>query len=161
MQDTEPDNKITIYCDGLVEPVNPGGWGCWAWLAIGPNGRRLRDARACHGRGPEITNNLMEYLAVLNALRYALSRTALLVERHVGLTVYSDSQLVIRQVNGEWACNSPNLLPLRDEVVRLAERFRLQGIALDFAWIPREQNTEADALTRRAYAEARGRREAA
>jgi ribonuclease HI len=151
----QPDATLTISCDGLCEPRNPGGWACWAWLAIGPNGKRLRDAWGCLGHGAEMSNNRAEYQAVIEALRYTVTRTELLAARGVSIVVRSDSQLVINQVVGSWACRTPHLIPLRAEIERLAEELHAAGIAVRFAWIPREQNTEADALTRRAYREAR------
>jgi ribonuclease HI len=29
---------ISVFCDGLCEPCNPGGWACWAWLALDDSG---------------------------------------------------------------------------------------------------------------------------
>lgn len=161
MKNTIASNELKIYCDGLVEPTNPGGWGCWAWLAISPKGRRLREGRGCIGRGPEVTNNRVEYIAVLNALRYTASRREMLAERQMVVVVYSDSQLVIRQIVGEWACNTPHLRELRDEIIRWADHLRAGGVDTRFVWVPREQNMDADALTRQAYREARMNREAA
>ena len=146
---------LILYCDGLVEPCNPGGWGCWAWVAIGPNGKRLRDARGCVGRAPDVTNNRVEYVAVLNALRYTTGKADLLAERGIRVLVRSDSQLVIKQVLGEWGCHTPHLIPLRDEVRYLVGFLNATGVPTHFEWIPREKNAEADALTRQAYQEAR------
>jgi ribonuclease HI len=145
-------NTLTLYCDGLVEPTNPGGWGCWAWLAIGPQGTRLKQAGGCIGRGPDVTNNQVEYTAVLNALRYTTSRIALLRERGLQVLLRTDSQLVVRQVEGAWACRSPRLLPLRDQVRQCAEALRQGGVPVVCEWVPREQNTDADTLSRLIYA---------
>ena len=149
------NNTLILYCDALVEPTNPGGWGCWAWLAIGPNGKRLRDARGCIGRGPDVTNNRMEYLAVIEALRYTVGKADMLAERGISVLLRSDSQLVIKQVLCEWGCNTPHLQPLCREVQQLATDLNMAGVPVNFEWIPREQNTEVDALTRQAYREAR------
>jgi ribonuclease HI len=150
-----PNNTLLLYCDGLVEPCNPGGWGCWAWLAIGPNGKRLRDARGCVGRSPDVTNNKLEYQAVIEALTYTVAKAPMLGERGIRVLVRSDSQLVIKQVLGEWGCNTPHLVPLRDKVQGLADTLNVVGVPVAFEWIPREENAEADALTRQAYQEAR------
>lgn len=147
--------QLLIYCDGLCEPTNPNGYGCWAWLAIGPNGRRLRDARGCIGHGPGMSNNRAEYAAVLEALRYTVGKAEMLKDKGIHVLLRSDSQLVIRQVQGEWGCHSPHLIPLCTEAQGLADQLRAAGVPITFEWVPREQNTEADALTRQAYQEAR------
>lgn len=151
---SEADNTLMIFCDGLCEP-NPGGWGCWAWIARSPKGTRLREAYGNIGRGSAVTGNLAEYTAVLNALSYTVGRLSILVERRLGVVIYSDSQLVINQIRGEWACNKSHLRDIRDRAVQIAETLRAAGVSVDFVWIPREQNEDADALTRKAYQEAR------
>lgn len=150
------DNDVMICCDGLCEPSNPGGWACWAWLARSPKGNRLKEAYGCLGNGPEMTNNRAEYAAVLNALRYTASRLQMLAEREMGVVIYSDSQLVINQIRGTYRVNQPHLAELRGQVVQLAQSFIDHGVRIGFEWIPREQNMDADALTRKAYQEARG-----
>lgn len=154
------DNDLMIFCDGLCEPANPNGWACWAWLARSPSGKRLREAYGCLGHGEGMTNNVAEYAAINDALRYTLGRTAMLAERDMGVTFYSDSQLVINQIAGKWACNAPGLRELRENAVRHAEALIIAGVRVSFEWIPREQNMDADALTRKAYQEARRRRAA-
>lgn len=149
------NDAIAIFCDGLCEPQNPGGRACWAWLARSPRGKVLRGGYGCLGVGPGMTNNLAEYHAVLNALRYTITRLDLLIEKRLSVAVYSDSQLVIRQINRAYACNKLELAALRDEVYALVEQAGAAGVRISFDWIPREQNTEADALSRRAYQEAR------
>ncbi len=154
-------NELKLYCDALVEPVNPGGWGCWAWVAVGPTGKRLREEYGCHGHGAGITNNLLEYVAILHALRYTATRAEMLKAREIVVLIYSDSQLAICQLLGKWACNSPHLVALRDEITAIASALRADGVDVRFEWIPREQNMDADALTWQAYREARASREAA
>ena len=102
-----------------------------------------------------MTNNLAEYHAVLNALRYTRGRLTLLSDRHMGVMVYSDSQLVINQVKGSWRCNTPTLQRLLADIESIMHFFADAGVPLQFEWIPREQNTNADKLTRQAYSTAR------
>jgi ribonuclease HI len=147
---------ISILCDGLCEPRNPGGWACWAWLARSPKGATLQSAYGCLGHGPDMTNNRAEYAAVIEALTYASGRLDLLVARGMGVAIHSDSQLVINQITGAYRINHAHLAELRQQIVQLESRFVDRGVPLAFTWIPREQNTEADALTRQAYREARG-----
>lgn len=145
---------LALYCDGLCEPSNPNGYACWAWLAKW-NGETIRSAHGCLGHGADMSNNLAEYESVLQALRYTAGRLGLLAARGVSVRLHSDSQLTIRQITGEYRVNAPHLLGLWHEAIDLAAQIRDAGVPLEFVWIRRELNAEADALTRQAYQEAR------
>ena len=62
------------------------------------------------------------------------------------LIVYGDSQLVVRQVNGEWFIKAKELVPMCKTVLELKD----QITNVTIRWIPREENTEADALSKKA-----------
>lgn len=134
---------MDIYCDGLCEPVNPGGWGCWAWVAVSATGEEIAHDSGCLGKGQ--TNNIAEYHALVQALKWAKERG---YSEH--LTFRMDSQFVVRQVNYIYAVKAEHLRPLCQEARRL-----LEGLDASLVWIPREDNTRADALSRQAYREAR------
>ena len=136
---------LVMYCDGLCEPMNPNGWACWAWVLLKGTSQIHQDM-GCLGHGPGMTNNLAEYQAVIHALQW-LHDNAM----GYGVRVRTDSQLVVRQLQGVYAVRSPAILPLYQEAMALVQ---VTDPALE--WIPREQNTLADALTREAYAIARG-----
>ncbi|HWY57367.1 MAG TPA: ribonuclease HI family protein [Terriglobales bacterium] len=80
-------------------------------------------------------NNVAEYVALLEALQCAL------ILKAGKLHVYSDSQVVVRQMNGEYICRSPRLYSLHWICRKLAR-------SLDFSisHVPREHNTEANHL---------------
>jgi ribonuclease HI len=80
-------------------------------------------------------NNVAEYVALIEALQYAVAVKA------KALQVYCDSEVVVRQMNGEYACRSPRLYSLNWICRKLAR-------SLDFsiAHVPRENNTEANSL---------------
>jgi|SRR5271170_6299488 ribonuclease HI len=80
-------------------------------------------------------NNVAEYVALLEALQCALDRRAL------SLHVYSDSEVVVRQMRGDYACRSSRLYSLHWICRKLAR-------SLEFAItrIPRERNLEANHL---------------
>ena len=90
-------------------------------------------------------NNVAEYVALLEALQFALSRKA------KTLHVYSDSEVVVRQMSGEYPCQSPRLYSLHWTCRKLA-RF------LDFsiAHVPRENNEEAHHLANHAVQHRKG-----
>jgi ribonuclease HI len=80
-------------------------------------------------------NNVAEYAALLEALQYAVELKA------KTLRVFSDSQVVVRQMRGEYVCRSRRLYSLNWVCQKLAH-------SLDFsiAHVPREDNTEANRL---------------
>ena len=92
-------------------------------------------------------NNVAEYVALLEALQYALKLKA------KALHVYSDSQVVVRQMRGEYACRSPRLYSLHWTCRKLARSLEFSIVHID-----RESNGEANQL---AYYAVRSRRRAA
>jgi len=84
----------------------------------------------------EATNNEAEYVALLRGLVEA---------RELGYSVVEavgDSELVVKQVGGEWRCRAKNLKPLHDEVNEIIEDFD----GFEIRHVPREENSEADEL---------------
>jgi len=81
-----------------------------------------------------------EYLPIIDALKRLIKKR--LQENHI--TIISDSQLAIYQIQGRYKIKSKNLLPHYNEVMRLAPKFK----NLKFKWVPRDENSEADSLTR-------------
>ena len=117
------------WFDGATKDTNPGIRGIGAVLK-GPAGQIVEIAQAI-GEG---TNNEAEYCALMAVLDAA-------VEAKVqNLVVYGDSQLVIKQVSGEWLINARGLVPLCKTVVEL--KALIPHVTL--CWIPREENTEAE-----------------
>ena len=133
---------IIVYCDGLCEP-NPGGWATWGWIAVDAHGREISHAYGCLGHGPAMTNNKAEYEAVLQVLRRA-------VEKDRSLDLRTDSRLVVEQILGHWQVKTAHLYRLVAE-----GRSLLHRTCSTLLWVPREDNHRADALTRKAYQEAR------
>jgi ribonuclease HI len=86
-------------------------------------------------------NNVAEYVALLEALQRAIQMNA------TTLHVYSDSQVMVRQMNGEYACQSARLYSLNWTCRKLARSLNFR-----ITYISREENTEANDLARRAVA---------
>ncbi|MBI2168847.1 MAG: ribonuclease HI family protein [Actinobacteria bacterium] len=82
------------------------------------------------------TNNVAEYRAVIAGLEAAAEAGARSVE------LRADSQLVIRHLDGSYRVKNPGLRVLYDEAVGLLARFA----DVRLVHVPREQNTDADAL---------------
>lgn len=88
----------------------------------------------------EATNNVAEYRALILALTEAAKMSA------ETLTVNMDSQLIVRQMQGQYKIKEPALKLLAAEVFQLQRRFK----NLVFHHVPRELNKEADRLVNQA-----------
>jgi ribonuclease HI len=142
---------IEAYFDGLCEPKNPGGVATFGFAV-------LRDGKTVHeGHGlaatpysEGATNNVAEYTGVLKALDWLLLQ-GMGKER---IVVRGDSELVVKQLKGEYKVKSPLLSPLYQKLKELESKFR----SITFEWVPREQNRQADRLTNLAYADYTGQK---
>jgi ribonuclease HI len=67
--------------------------------------------------GDKVTNNFAEYMGLIKALNLALE------EKESEVTCYLDSELVVKQLTGEYAVRSLILIPLYSEVKKLEEKF--------------------------------------
>jgi ribonuclease HI len=123
------------WFDGATKGTNPGVRGVGGLLK-GPNGERIEIVEEI-GFG---TNNEAEYSALMAVLDAAVEAK---VQK---LVVHGDSQLVIRQVNGEWAIRAKELVPMCKTAINL----KAQIPSVTLRWIPREENDEADALSKKA-----------
>jgi hypothetical protein len=70
------------------------------------------------------------------------------------IVVRGDSELVVKQLKGEYKVKSPLLAPLYRKLKEMASQFS----SLTFEWVPRERNREADRLTNLAYADYTGQK---
>jgi len=125
------DTDAILWSDGAARG-NPGPAGAGAILRT-PAGVVL--AELCGFLG-HTTNNVAEYRALLMGLEQAL---ALGVRR---LEVRADSELLIKQLRGEYRVKDPKLKPLWQEAKELLARFE----AARLHHVPRAQNSDADRL---------------
>ena len=84
----------------------------------------------------EATNNQAEYQALVAGLEMAIDHG---VRR---LTVFSDSELVVRQLSGEYKVKDKVLAQFHDAALRLLHQFQ----EVELKAIPREENAAADQL---------------
>ncbi len=127
--------KIVIFTDGASRG-NPGPAAIGAVLRD-TEGKIITQISQCIGR---TTNNQAEYRAIIVALEKALELGA----THVELN--SDSELVVRQINGIYRVKNDELKPVHRQVKQLQSR--LQDFTITH--IPRNRNKEADKLTKKA-----------
>jgi ribonuclease HI len=125
-----PD-KVVVHVDGGARG-NPGP-AAVAAVATGPGGESLGEASDYIG---EATNNVAEYRAVLLGLELARSLGAREVE------VVNDSELVARQIGGQYKVKHAGLKPLFLETTRRLREFDGWSVRN----VRREHNERADEL---------------
>jgi ribonuclease HI len=123
---------LRIHTDGASRG-NPGA-AAYAYV-IARDGAEDVEEADCLG---QMTNNQAEYTALVRALRHALELGA---EHRVLL--HSDSELMVKQMKGEYRVKNEELRPLYEEASALARRFR-GGVT--FRHVRRGDNRRADEL---------------
>jgi len=137
------DTVIQGWFDGACFPHNPGGYASYG-AVIATGGEIVWQGSGLVIPAPleGTTNNIAEYagyIAVLSELRRR--------EWHEQpLLIHGDSQLVIKQMSGEWKIKKGAYAALALKAKALTKHF--PQLALD--WIPREQNALSDALAMKA-----------
>ncbi|WP_019177584.1 ribonuclease HI family protein [Methanomassiliicoccus luminyensis] len=125
--------KLIIYTDGGARG-NPGP-SAFAVVVTDESGKVIKEFARYAGK---ITNNEAEYNGAIAGLNEAKVLGADEVE------MVMDSELVVKHVNGQYACKASNLRPKLEEVRRLMAGFR----KATFRHVPRENKmvSRADAL---------------
>jgi ribonuclease HI len=118
--------KLSAYIDGGSRG-NPGEAGIGVYF---PGVVRIAEYL---GTG---TNNYAEYSALLTALRFAV------YSRCEALHIFADSELVVKQIKGEYQVKNENIRPLYDTAVR----WIAQVPQFTIEHVRRENNKEADKL---------------
>lgn len=123
----------TIKFDGSARP-NPGTGAIGYIVKIG---EQTIEGSECIGNS---TNNRAEYHALINALQVAQENGCTVVKAE------GDSELIVKQIQGEYNVDSSNLQPLHKEVEGLI------GVFEDFQieYVPRCENRKADKLAKEA-----------
>ena len=122
-------SELVAYVDGGSQG-NPGPSG----IGVVLDGPELATIRIAKWIGLQ-DNNVAEYMALLEALQSALKLKAR------KLHVYSDSEVVVRQMNGDYSCRSPRLYSLNWICRKLA-----RSLEFSISHVRREHNTEANRL---------------
>jgi ribonuclease HI len=128
-------SRITVNFDGGSRG-NPGPAGIGVVLRD-ESGTILQEVREKIG---EATNNVAEYRALLLGLELARKLGATEVE------VINDSELVAKQINGEYKVKHPDMKPLHAQARAALREFGAWSIRS----VPRAQNAAADALVNQA-----------
>jgi len=124
-------SQLVAYVDG-GSLGNPGPAG----IGVVIEDAQARKITIAKGIGQQ-DNNVAEYLALLEALQHALQVQA------KALHVFSDSEVVVKQMCGEYRCRSSRLYSLNWICRKLARSLRFS-----ISYVPRALNTEANDLAR-------------
>lgn len=121
---------IEVYVDGAARG-NPGPAGIGVVIKDGP--KLIEELGAYIGRS---TNNIAEYIALIRGLEEVLIRG------FKSASFYSDSELLVKQLNGEYKVKHENLVPLHYHVLTLIDRMK------DFSikHVTRDKNEHADKM---------------
>jgi len=134
-------NIITLYFDGSCEPVNPGGnMGYGTLIKFGD--RVLFQNSECVPAAATNSNNVAEYMSLVRGLEWLIANKY----QNEPIIVRGDSQLVIRQMAGDWRAKGGRYFSAYKQAVALAAQFT----DISFEWIPRAENADADNLSRSA-----------
>jgi ribonuclease HI len=135
-------DSIVAYCDGGSRG-NPGPAGLGVYIQDSAGSVLAELSQFLGAR----TNNFAEYSALLAALEFALAKG------HRSLRVISDSELMVKQIKGQYRVNSPELRSLYAEArhrIAQLDHFQIQHVL-------REKNRHADRLANLAMDRGMGR----
>jgi len=132
-------SKVIVYTDGASRG-NPGHAGIGI-LFVDKKGDVIKEISEYIG---ETTNNIAEYTAFVTALKEAIEMNFDEIE------VISDSELMVKQINGEYRVKNQGLKPLYTEACELLREFKNHIVR----HVRREHNKKADELANRGIDEA-------
>jgi ribonuclease HI len=138
---------LEVYIDGACEPVNPGGTSSYG-LIVKDGGKLLLAQGAVMGSGKGMSSNVAEYGGLI-AFLYWYAEIA--KPGSVQPVVHSDSMMLVMQMIGQWKARAGLYLPYHNTAKQLIHDHHF---SICFRWIPREENTEADALAKKALIDA-------
>jgi ribonuclease HI len=121
---------IEIYVDGAARG-NPGPAGIGVVIKDGLD--TIDEIGAYVGK---TTNNFAEYLALIRGLEEALIRGI------TSASFFSDSELMVRQLNGEYKVKNENLIPLHAHVMSLVRKMK----SFSIKHVTRDKNGHADKM---------------
>lgn len=140
---------VEMYFDGACEPVNPGGTASFGYI-IKRNDEVMTCGSGIFGSGNGMTNNIGEYQGLIEGIKALIGLN--IKER---VTIFGDSNIVCNVVSKKWGWNRKktiwnphknalHLKPLLEEALNL-----LKNIDYEIKWIPREDNWQADELSKK------------
>lgn len=125
--------KAKIYCDGASRG-NPGDAGIGCLIVLDDKKIEISEYIG------KTTNNVAEYTALIKGLQEALKHKVQEID------IFSDSELLVRQINGVYKVRNKKLIPLYEKVKEILSNFKKYRVF----HIYREDNHVADRLAKEA-----------
>lgn len=133
--------KLEVWIDGACEPVNPGGTASYG-VMVKSEGITVFSDSAVVGSELGMSNNVAEYCGLIAFLKWYIQHAL-----NSEAIVYSDSSLLINQMTGYWRARRGLYLPYYEEAWEIIRQNNLMH-KIGYRWVPREQNQEADKLSK-------------
>ncbi len=124
------EERVELYTDGASRG-NPGKAGCGALIVYKGKEIELKEYIG------EATNNIAEYKALLLGLNYIKDNIPQVKE----ISIFSDSELVVKQLKREYKVKNNGIIPLYMKVINILSEYNWK-----IKHIPREKNKKADRL---------------
>jgi len=127
---------LSAWIDGACDP-NPGGRAGYGIIVRYGEGTIIYQRSMFIGEGSLMSNNVAEYCALLELIKWNASK--------IPTRVHSDSMMLVNQMMGFWGARKGLYVNIFHEVW---DTLRIQGFPHNytFIWIEREENYEADEL---------------
>jgi ribonuclease HI len=133
---------VQVHFDGACVTSKRGGVATYGFTVEGDDLAHEECGLAVRPYSKHATNNVAEYIAAIRALEYLLSR-----QFRGSVLLFGDSQLVIRQMSGEYEVKAEHLRAYHTHLAHLASQFE----EVRFHWVRREDNQRADELSKAAF----------
>lgn len=131
---------IEVYYDGCCEPVNPGGNAGFGAIIL-EDGVIVKEISRFWEASPGNSNNVAEYLGLISAMEWLIENK----KTEIKTVFYGDNMMSVKQMSEEWGAKKGLYLKHFKKAIQLKDRFK----SLTFSWIPREENGQADDLSKR------------
>jgi ribonuclease H / adenosylcobalamin/alpha-ribazole phosphatase len=129
--------RLVVEADGGSRG-NPGNAGYGALVRDGVTGEVIAERAESVGIA---SNNVAEYSGLVAGLKAAFQ-----IDRGAEVIVRLDSKLLVEQMSGRWRIKAPDLRRLSLEAGDVADELSAAGGSVTYTWIPRAENSAADAL---------------
>jgi len=133
--------NFNLYFDGSIDE-NPGGNMGWGYVLY-KGAELIHKDSSFKLKAVDNSNNVSEYLGLLDGLLTVMR----LCPKDSYIKVYGDSDLVIKQMSGKWRIKEGSYFGVALATNRIIKSIK-NDYTINFIWIPRERNEEADKQSR-------------
>jgi ribonuclease HI len=135
----QPETKVIISCDASITE-NPDGQASTGVVVRFPREKPLILPKTCPAS--TTTNNQAEYDAIYEAFQHILGNLAAYLAKDLPVEIRSDSQLVVKQLNGEWGCNDETLEKKCTTISEIWNKLLDAKLNITVKWYPRNSTQD-------------------